>query len=76
MKIAVAAMGTQVAGHFGPVSYTHLDVYKRQGQCGDKWIGNFCPTPSNDPSCHRTRACCYYRCEGAAIPKKLLHDPS
>ena len=42
----------------------------------DKWIENFCPAPSNDPSCHRTRACCYYRCEGAAIPKKLLHDPS
>ena len=50
--------------------------YNSIGQCGDKWIGNFCPAPSNDSSCHRTRACCYYRCEGAAIPKKLLHDPS
>ena len=24
------------AGYFGTVSYTHLDVYKRQGQCRDR----------------------------------------
>ena len=27
----VGAAGDQAAGHQGPVSYTHLDVYKRQG---------------------------------------------
>lgn len=77
--ITTAQKGMYLPSHiFLGESYGLMGSYEYNsiGQCGDKWIGNFCPAPSNDSSCHRTRACCYYRCEGAAIPKKLLHDPS
>ena len=30
--------GGMAASHLGPVSYTHLDVYKRQGSDGSKDI--------------------------------------
>ena len=35
--IAVVIFSTQIKDIFGPVSYTHLDVYKRQPR--------FCPSP-------------------------------
>ena len=33
--------GQAVNGYIGPVSYTHLDVYKRQGQTLDLWLWEF-----------------------------------
>ena len=34
MKADVVIVGTGVSGLFAAVSYTHLDVYKRQAVCG------------------------------------------
>ena len=68
--------GTQPARRLGPVSYTHLDVYKRQVKCGkgreeaDEWLARYPAEASVSPYIGR-HGWNVLRLDGAIPPEEI-----